>query len=87
MLVNAHDVIEGHRYLSRGDGAGRHDSNVLDNIIYEFSEDRFLAMFRMPFWQLVNILKDAGGRGYWDGREHVARTAGGRPPRPAYVPC
>jgi len=44
-------------------------------------------MFRMhrpSFWQLVNILKDASERGYWDGREYVARTAGGRPPRPAY---
>jgi len=89
MLVHGHDVIKGHRYLSRSDGAGagRHDSNILDNIIYKFSEDRSLAMFRMhrpSFWQLGNILKDAGGRGYWDGQEHVVRTVGGRPPWPAY---
>ena len=83
-LLNIHTVIETNRYFSRS-GAGRHEGlDIIDNIIYEFSNDRFLAMFRMSrssFWQLVHILEDAGGAGYWDAR---IRGSGGRVPRPAY---
>ena len=81
MVINVYNMIEGHRYLSRGDCSGRHDCNILDNIIYQFSEERFIAMFgmhRASFWQLVNVLKNAGEVGYWDGREQVAKAAGGR---------
>ena len=70
-FVNIHSIVNSHRYLSRGN-AGHHNSDILGDIIYHFSEDRFLVMFRLhrpAFWQLVSILEDAGGPGYWDGRE------------------
>ena len=88
-LLNIHTIIDSNRYLSRGD-AGRHGTDILDNIIHGFSDDRFLVMFRMhrpSFWQLVKILEEAGGAGYWDGREaayNAGRRPGGRPPRPVY---
>ena len=85
VLVHTHAIIHSNRYLSRSD-AGRHQGDILDNLIYEFSNERFLNTFRMhrsSFWQLVNVLEEAGGVGYWDGRE-VVPGMGGRPPRPSY---
>ena len=84
ILLNIHTIIESQRYFSRG-SAGRHEGlDIINNIIYEFSDDKFLAMVRMSrssFWQLVNILEDAGGEGYWDAR---IPGSGGRAPRPVY---
>ena len=45
-LVKMHSMIESHRYFSRGtNSAGRHDTDIIDNIIYEFSEDRLSIFF------------------------------------------
>jgi len=65
ILVEVHGIIEFDWYLSRDSSAGRHDDDILDNIIYEFSDNRFLAMFQMhrpSFWHLVDVLHEAGGR-------------------------
>lgn len=86
VLVNVHSIIESNRYLTRGGGAGHHDANILENIIYQFSDEWFLTMFRIhrpSFWQLGTVLENAGNHGYWDGRD-LASGAGGREPRPPY---
>ena len=82
-FVYIYSIIDSHRYLSRGD-AGRHETDILDDIIYRFSEERFLMMFRMQrpsFWQLIKVLQDAGKADYWDKRDPAT---GGRPPRPIH---
>lgn len=87
VLFHTHSVIHFNRYLSRSNDAGRHQGNILDNLIHEFSDERFLNTFRMhrsSFWQLVQVLEEAGGAGYWDGRELIPAAHGGRPARPSY---
>ena len=85
LLINIHIIISDYRYFAaRGESAGRHNDDILDNIIYDFSKERFLAMFpmhRSSFWLISNILEEAGGAGYWDGR---VPGKGSRQQRPVY---
>ena len=76
------DMICSYRYLSRGPSgsAGRHGSNSLEAYIYKYRESAFLTLFRMhrrSFWQLVELLSEAGGQEYWcqsyDKPGHPAR--------------
>ena len=46
LLIHVHAIIAEHRYLSRSDYAGRHTGDILDNIIHEFSEDRFKNLWK-----------------------------------------
>ena len=83
-LFDAHDMIISHRYLSHDMSAGRHANiDILESYIHEYPETVFLALFcmhRASFWQLVELLTEAGGEKYWDHR--VIMT--GRNPRPIY---
>ncbi|RPB21775.1 hypothetical protein L211DRAFT_417526 [Terfezia boudieri ATCC MYA-4762] len=82
-LLAVQEIIAAHRYLSRDTSAGRPDIDILNAYIYEYPETAFLALFRMhraSFWQLVQILTQAGTEGYWDHR--AIET--GRSPRPIY---
>ena len=82
-LMDIREIIGSHRYLSHDMNAGRHASNTLEDYIHQFSEKTFLEFFRMhraSFWQLVDVLTQAGGEKYWDYRT----TTHGRKPRPIY---
>jgi len=71
---------------SHDGGVGRHDSDIMGTI-YGLPEYLFLTIFRMhppSFWQLFNVLKDAGRRGTWMAESKLGEAAGGSPPRPAY---
>jgi len=68
-LITIQDVIASQRYLSRAGSAGKHDIDILEAIIHRYSETAFLALFRMhraSFWNLVDMLTQAGEGGYWD---------------------
>ena len=43
LLIHVHAIIAEHR---RSDHAGRHTGDILDNIIHEFSEDRFKNLWK-----------------------------------------
>ncbi|KAF8459268.1 hypothetical protein BDZ91DRAFT_665626, partial [Kalaharituber pfeilii] len=78
-----YDTIAAHRYISRGESAGQHSSNVLYDLIHEYPDRSFLALFRMhkaSFWHLVDLLQNAGGEDYWK----VSRAGGGPTARPVY---
>jgi len=82
-LLAVRDIIATHRYLSRDVGAGRHEIDILEAYIYQYPETAFLALFRMhraSFWQLVEILTQAGRRGYWDHRAIESECS----PKPIY---
>ena len=67
-LLTTSEVIQSTRYLSRGESAGRHgDHTSLDGYIHEYPDDAFRRLFRMnraSFWQLVELLLNAGGVEY-----------------------
>ena len=47
-LMNVHSVISDHRYFATHcDSPGRQTDHILNNIIYDLSNDQFLAMFPM----------------------------------------
>ena len=59
------EVIISQQYLHRGDSAGRH-ARSSEEYIQHYPESAFLALFRMhrtSFWQLVNLLTQAGRPG------------------------
>ena len=76
-LLTASEVIKSTLYQSRGESAGRHrDHASLDGYIYECPDDVFCRLFRMnraSFWQLVELLTNAGGADYW---KQVPRARG-----------
>ena len=79
-LLEGHEIVTSHRYLTRDTSAGRLDIDILEACIREYPETAFLALFRMhreSFWQLVEVLTKAGGEKYWDSKP-------GRIPRPIY---
>ena len=70
-LLTVHDVVV-HHYPSRGGSTGHHGDDSLDACIHESPDTTFLTSFRMhraSFWQLVELLTNAGGEGYW-GKNH-----------------
>ena len=70
-LLQVHEIVASHRYLSHDTSAGRQDIDILEAYIREYPETAFLALFRMhraSFWQLVEVLTKASGEKYWDGR-------------------
>ena len=65
-LILMHDVISSTRYLFKGlkGSAGRHAGDSLEAYIHEYPDTSFLHLFRMhreSFWQLVQLLTQAGG--------------------------
>lgn len=84
-LLIMQEVISSQRYLTRPVERGdrHHNLDLLEAYIREYPDDEFLALFRMhrdSFWKLVELLKDAGGEGYWDRRA----VHNGRGPRQIY---
>jgi len=61
-LVDIYDIFLESRYMiTRCESAGRHEDDVLGNLIYRFPESAFLALFRMKrasFWALVELVAD-----------------------------
>ena len=60
-------MIVFHRYLSHNTSAGRISFDILEAYIHEYSESAFLALFHMhkaSFWQLIEVLTEAGGEAY-----------------------
>jgi len=82
-LLTVQDTIAIHRYLIHDVGAGRHEIDVFKAYIYQYPKTAFLGLFHMhraSFWQLVEILIQAGRKGYWD---HGAIESV-RSPKPTY---
>ena len=64
--------------------AGRHGDDSLEAYIRVYPEEAFLRLFRMhraSFWQLVELLANAGGLEYWP---EPGKSRAGKPPRPNY---
>jgi len=59
-LVDIYDIFLEPRYMITScESAGRHEDDVLGNLIYMFPESAFLALFRMKrasFWALVELV-------------------------------
>ena len=54
-LLCIHEVLVSYRYLSRGNGAGRHGDDSLEAYIHQYPDPAFLTLFRMhraSFWQV-----------------------------------
>ena len=67
-----------HTHVKSISGAGRHQGDILNNPIYEFSNERILSTFRMhrsSFLQLVNVEYRALNikyNGEFDSRVHTS---------------
>jgi len=80
-LLDVREAITSNRYLLPRSNVEKHDTNILETYIREYSDTTFLSLFRMhreSFWQVVEILAVAGGQDYW------VQTKTGRPSRPIY---
>ena len=63
-LLEIHEMIVSHRYLSHNTNAGRISFDILEAYIHEYPDSAFLALFRMhkaSFWQLVEVVTDLCG--------------------------
>lgn len=69
-----------HTHVKSISDAGRHQGDILNNLIYEFSNERFLSTFRIhrsSFLQLVNVEYRALNikyNGEFDSRVHIINT-------------
>ena len=82
-LLCIHEVLVSYRYLSCGNSAGRHSNDCLEVYIHQYPDPAFLILFhmhRVSFWQVVELLSEAGGAEYWC-QGNIGR---GRRARPIY---